>query len=129
MVISTGPNEGGREGGEEGRNGSDLKADSWSEDSDIIQYAVVERESSHDSVISVAAKTLERVDSGHGHYDVYYAASGLLVTAFKHGPARVEVEGAPRSVARLPPSPLCHSRLPPISASSILVEDGRVATA
>ena len=53
---------------------------------------------------------------------------GLLVTAFKHGSGRVEVEGAPRLVA-CPPlhSTLRLSRLPPISASSILAEDGKEA--
>ena len=72
------------------------------------RHGNLEREPSHDSFVPRVAKTLERVDSGHGHYDVYYAASspGLLVTAFKHGSGRVEVEGAPRLVACLPPSPL-----------------------
>ena len=45
-------------------------------------------------MISEVAKTLERVDSGHGHYDVYYAAS---LPPLSHGCARVE--GAPCLVA------------------------------
>ena len=126
MVISTGPNEGGSEGGRAKRERLERERSARRGSMGILNVNRVATPSflgsrQHWKEWTVGTAITTSITPPP-------PSPGLLVTAFKHGSGRVEVEGAPRLVA-CPPlhSTPRLSRLPPISASSILAEDGKEA--